>query len=217
MKRNLTGLAGVAAACVLGFGMPAQARIGVAIDASPAFSMGNYLSTKGVDFQNGVGFNGRAALILGNWFLGYDYTQFGNAQACSAGQCFQADNMGSTRFHAFTAMYNFFFLSGPVKPYLAVGLGAIIGTLGGWSTSQAPSNVFGGDFRASFGLEFGLGSKFFLRVEGRYRYILTNNPIQNLQQDLAVGLLLGDPGASAREIIQDAHIVQAVVGFGAHF
>lgn len=221
MKKVLRSTSALAAsfAAALALASPAaQARIGVVIDGSSAFSMGTYLSTKGTEFQNGTGFNGRAALVLGNWFLGYDYTQFANSQACTATECFRAaDGQGSTRFHAFTATYNYYFLDGGFRPFLSVGLGGVFGTLGGWSTAQAPNNVFGGDFRASFGFEIPFLSKFFLRVEGRYRYLLTNNPIQNLQQDLAVGVLLGDAGAVARETIQDAHIIQAVVGLGAHF
>ena len=211
-----TVCASVLAAALCGAASPAQARIGVVVDAGGAFSLGTYLQTKGTEYQNGNGFNGRVALVLGNWFLGYDYTQLSNAQVCNSTECFKADQ-GSTKFHAFTATYNIYFASGAFRPFLALGFGAVFGTLGSWQSSAAQNNVFGGDFRASFGFEIPMGSKFFLRVEGRYRYLLTNNPVQNLQQDLALGVLLGDPASTVRETIQDAHIVQAVLGIGAHF
>jgi hypothetical protein len=221
MKRTVFGsrVGLLAAAAIALSSGSAAARFGVMVDGSPAFSLGTYLQTKGAEFQNGTGFNGRAALILGNFFLGYDYTQFGNARACMGSTCTAPSpaDQGATKFHAFTAMYNIYFFSGAVKPYLALGLGAIFGTLGDWATKASANKVFGGDLRASFGLEIPFFSKFFLRVEGRYRYLVTNNPFQNLEQDVALGVLLGDVGAVARETIQDAHVLQAVVGLGAHF
>src|SRR5258706_10548336 len=126
--------AALAAAAVLATATQAQARFGITVDAGGAFSMGTYLSTKGTEFQNGNGFNGRAALIVGNWFLGYDYTQLSNSQVCNSTECFKAD-MGSTKFHAFTATYNFYFMDGGFRPFLAVGFGAIFGTLGQWQPS----------------------------------------------------------------------------------
>jgi hypothetical protein len=216
MKRSLQ-ITGWLAVLSLAAGS-AQARVGVEVAGGIAWSAGAYLNYAGNEFRTGNGFDARVSLILGNWFLGYDYTSLNNGKICGAG-CVGSEAYGTTKIHSFTANYRFYFYKGAVKPFLALGIGGLIGTLGDWpSRSAAQNNVFGGDFRGSFGFEIPLGSKLFLSIEGRYRYLLTNNPIQDVQQDLLLTAFLGGSVTDTlARTIQDAHLVQVLAGFGAHF
>jgi hypothetical protein len=191
----------------------AEARIGVEASGGLSWSTGSFLNYRGTEFRNGNGFDARVSLILGNWFLGYDFTSMTNGKICGAG-CLGSDAFGSTKIHSFTANYRFYLFRKVVQPYLGVGFGGLFGTLGEWSKS----NVFGGDFRAAFGLEIPVAKKFFVSIEGRYRYLLTNNPLQNAQQDLVYSLFLGGSVTdSVANTIQDAHTIQVIAGVGAHF
>lgn len=212
MRRSLIGWL-----AVLLFAASAEARVGLEVSGGLAWSAGSYLNYSGNEFRNGNGFDLRASLILGNWFLGYDYTGLNNGKICGAG-CLGSENFGSTKIHSFTANYHFYFYRGAVRPFLAIGFGGLFGTLGDWPSQSSQNKIFGGDFRGSVGLEIPFAKKFFITIEGRYRYLLTNNPIQNAQQDLLLTAFLGGSVTDTlASTIQDAHLIQAIVGIGAHF
>jgi hypothetical protein len=194
----------------------AGVRLGVEGAGSPVFPVGAYISSKGNQFKNAIGYNARASLILGNWFFGYEYTSLGNSEICLA-PC-QPGDYGTTKLHSFVANYHFYFMDTPVRPYLLLGIGAVFGTLGAWPTNGQQGQLFGGDLRAGVGLEIPLGGHFFISIEGRYRFLVTNNPMQDLQQDLLGSVFTGGNITDAfKESVQYAHLIQAIVGFGAHF
>jgi hypothetical protein len=203
----------------LAVSLPAAAeklRFGVEGAGSPAFPAGAYIESKGNQFRNGTGFNARASLILGSWFFGYEYTALTNKEVCSTG-CSSGD-YGTTKLHSFTANYHFYFIDRPVRPYILIGVGGLFGTLGAWPTQGQASNLFGMDLRAGLGLEIPIGGHVFVSIEGRYRYLLTNNPMQDLQQEVIGTLFTGGTTSDIfRESIQDAHLIQAILGIGFHF
>jgi hypothetical protein len=209
----------VIAAGLLAVAAPASAegvRFGVEGAGSPVFPVGSYIESGGKQFKNSTGFNARASLILGNWFFGYEFTSLGNSDIC-ASSCASGD-FGTTKLHSFTANYHFYLVEKPIRFYILVGIGGVFGTLGSWPSDAQANNVYGMDLRAGLGFEFPIGDHFFISLEGRYRYLLTNNPMQDLTTTF-VNTYLGGGNASDvfKETIQDAHIIQAILGIGMHF
>jgi hypothetical protein len=195
-------------------------RLGVEGAGSPVFPAGAYIESKGNEFRNKMGFNARASLILSNWFFSYEFTALGNEAPCASGGGCMSGDYGTTKLHSFTANYHFYFLDADstVRPYILLGIGAVFGTLGSWPTSGQEGNIFGADLRAGLGLEFPIGKHFFISLEGRYRYVLTNNPMQDLQAALVGSIFTGQSASDVfKESIQDAHIIQALLGVGVHF
>lgn len=196
---------------------PAEAvKIGAELVGGVSVPAGTYMTHKGSEFDQNMGGGARVSLLLGkSWLFSYGFTLLTNNEVCTAG-CFDG-SYGSTKLHSFSAGYRLHFLNKAIRPYVGLGLGGVVGSLGGWpTTSGTSSSVFGGEASGSLGVELKFLKKYFAVLEPRYRYMVTNNPLRDETQDVVYAAFIGsDPDES--QFIQDAHTIDVFVGAGGRF
>lgn len=204
-----------------------KSRIGFAVNGGPAMMVGSWVKYEGRELNHSIGWGIRASLLLGNWEFSYGLSMIGNSelvwqggkcmdgQTCTIGGTTAVANFGSTIFHQVFATYNFYFIKHTARPFISISFGGIFGTLGG----VEGDTFYGGAVGAGVGVEVSVAKHFFLKVELRYKFLLTSNPVGSFEEAVGVNINSGGviPTLTLENAVSMGHLLSVNVGFGAHF
>ena len=173
-----------------------------------------YVVNKGYTLENGQAIGTRVEANLVGISLSYELARLSNTQACTADTCFSGD-FGATTIHTVELGYRLRFSQmGIVRPFLHVGIGGVLASVGDWSMTTTDKTIKGGEARAAIGIEIPFANRFFGSASLGYRFIVTENPLRNHDAEKADKVFIdaGDPVAG--DYAEDAHLITGYLGIG---
>lgn len=193
---------------------PKKPRLAIELSGTGSYTANPYLEYRGWTMETGTNKGGRFEANLIGIQIAYELSSMSNSQACGAAGCMTGD-YGSTTIHAFELGYRLRLgMMGPVRPFVAASLGAVLASSGDWSPMTASTTAKGGAGRLGFGVEYPVGDQFFVSASLAYRILVTTNPLRDLDAERAQKALVGGTDIPTGDYAEDLHLVSAYLGFG---